>query len=189
MFRMTFRSSWFGFWFSGVGIVSVLLVVSYAQYGFAWDNYTRWGLSAIGAYLLGLIWIRYQTYVEITPDGVLINAGAHNFAKPKVDIGTIKYVARVQQFVFRGWGSMMVMYGLNASGELAQTFLRESAYDAETLRSLLMELKRRNPRVELDPEYVSFLSSPTDDTWLSDHPAERTPSEVETILRERFVRN
>jgi len=65
-------------------------------------------------------------------------------------------------------------------------FLREKAYDDETLKALLRELKALNPSIEMDPEYELFLSTPPDGMWLSDNPAKRMVPDVEAKMEARF---
>jgi hypothetical protein len=137
----TFYSSWFQFWLTGVGGSAAILVLSYADHGFIWDYYTQVGLLAMVALLISLIWGRYHIYVEIIEGRHLINAGARSFVNDKVELRDIKCIARAGSPT-KWWGSLMIMFGPQTNGQARLTFLREKAYDDETIKALLRELKR-----------------------------------------------
>lgn len=180
-----YYSSWFAFWFGGVGGSAILFLIGCADHGFIWDFYTEVGLLAAGVLLLSLIWDRYHIYVQIINGQRLINAGARSFARDDVELNDVKCIARAGS-VTKWWGSLMIMYGPPVNGEVRRMFLREKAYDDETLKALLRELKKLNSSIELDQEYERFLASPPDGMWLSEHPAERTVQEVEAKMIARF---
>jgi hypothetical protein len=180
-----FYSSWFAFWFGGVGGSAALLILGYADHGFIWDFYTQVALFAAGILLLSFIWDRYHIYVQIIDGRHFINAGARSFIKDKVELRDIKCIARAGSPT-KWWGSLMIMFGPQTNKQVRLTFLREKAYDDETIKALLRELKRLNPSIELDEEYEQFLNTPPDGMWLSENPAKRMVPEVEAKMEARF---
>ena len=59
-----------------------------------------------------MIWTladHFTTYVKFK-DGVLTNSGKKILWPDKAKISSIRYVARLPQFVFRSWGGQVVIY-------------------------------------------------------------------------------
>jgi hypothetical protein len=150
---IVYYSSWFGSWLC-IAVLSGIWLLSVLQHGFMWDFYTQVGLIATGLCFLVILWSRYRTYLAITHDNYLINVGARK----------------------RWWGSLIMFYG--DAGLL--TFVREKAYDDSVVRALLLKLKHLRPDVKFDPDYDRFLKDEGEGgTWLSEHPASRTVTQVE----------
>jgi hypothetical protein len=126
-----------------------------------------------------------NTFIEIREGRTLINSGFYTFMRPELDVRDIKYVYRIPAFLWRSWGSLMVIYIKGDDGRLRQTTLREVNYTNDTLRRLLQRLKALKPTLEFDPEYEAFLRGEYDDDGGLNRRSENTVASLEARLREK----
>ena len=161
-------------------ILAVVVSLIALFYGNArnWDEPAQIGLVLLVLCLLWTLSDHYTTYVKFK-DGVLTNSGKKIFWPDHVKISSIRYVARMPQFVFRSWGGQVVIYFKD--GKLVQTSFLERLYSVETIREILKEVIRLNPEVELDKQYHALVEEkdPNKFSNLLMHVTPRSVQEVE----------
>ena len=183
-----YLSSWFEFWLNTF-LLSVGMTFGYLQNGI--NKYLVYASLIFFIYLLYLAYKRAQTRLEITPDNFLKNIGQRDFGQDLINIFSIQHIARARAFPWKSWGSLMIMYLVNENGELRQTYLREASYSADTLKKIIVDLKKINPRIELDKQYQQLLASPPEDGWgvtggFKAVAAERTVNDIEEEMKKRY---
>lgn len=151
------------------------------------DNYLVGGGSAALWFLL-IYFTNRNTYLEIRDKRTLKNSGYRDIGSDTLDIFDIKYIYRIPAFIWRSWGSLMIIYVKDAKGQLRHSALREVNYSNDTLKRFLRRVKQINPSIELDQEYLDFLDGKYDyeersfGRWVW---SKNTVAGVEARLREK----
>lgn len=75
----------------------------------------------------------------------------------KINIFEITKIDRTSAFIFKHWGSRLQIYIVNERGQDNWVSVQESMYNVETLKEILIELKRINPSIEFHPHYEALV--------------------------------
>ena len=136
-----------------------------------------------------LIWTKLNTFLQLKNKRTVVNSGYRSFRKDICDVYDVKYVFRVPQFTWKHFGgSLMILYVKGDDGKLRHSIVREVNYKDQTLKEFLKRITTLNPSIELDKQYRDFLEGKLggeNQPRFVRTPANRTPAQVEELLREK----
>lgn len=179
-----FESSWSMVIFSATALFSVIVIGLFGRGA----NDPQGLLFALGCFMVVILLLvvhRFRTYVVVLEDKFIFNYGHRTFGHDKVDIKSVKYIARIKAFSWKTWGSLLIIYYLE-DGQLRSTFIKEDNYSESSLQNLLKAIKEINPAIELDAQYSAFLKREPSFNDFKVTPADRAAPEVEDEMKRRF---
>lgn len=162
-------------------------MIAFGYWGNGLSRELIFGVAILAALLAWIYSEKYTTYVEIEGNRFLVNKGQRDFSHDRLDIFSIKYIARANQFKIKSGGNQAMFYAESNDGVYLATKIGENQYSEANLKAFLNKIKHLNPNIQLDKQYQMLVDGklPAYPTFRR-IPAEHSPDEVHSLMKEKF---
>lgn len=123
-----------------------------------------------GILISGTIFIlgTYFTYIKITADGILHDVMLL-VRRYEIDVKKIVKIKRAAMYgKAKGFGNRMLVYFESKKGRVKKFDIYTTGYSQEDINQLVLELYRRNSRIELDAFFREVVEKAIDKKSLSE---------------------